>query len=304
MSITALEGPIIVAPDASVVGQPANQNPERGPSLLLQWVGILDNRTNFTYNRGQNFGAKTYGILSGGDFIAVDQVPSAISAVNIATAQVPVAATPLTLVAASGAGITVGQSIVNSSNGQTVSGLLAIDGQSSGLGFGQAATIQIWDPTKSTSRILRYTSVGDDHLATVTARGFDTFWFPISETVTLSNAGIASGKKAFKYVQSITPAGTLSGSNLSVGTGDVFGFPMRVDRFAYADIAWNDGRITSNTGFVAADTTNPATATTGDVRGTYAVQSASDGTKRLQIFIKIPVSNINSVAGLWGVTQA
>ena len=33
--------------------------------------------------------------------------------------------------------------------------------------------------------------------------------------------------------------------------------------------------------FAAADTTSPATATTNDVRGTYAPSSAADGSRRL-----------------------
>jgi hypothetical protein len=51
-------------------------------------------------------------------------------------------------------------------------------------------------------------------------------------------------------------------------------------------------------------TTSPATTTTGDVRGTYAVQSATDKTKRLFFYQNPPVTNIGSVAGLFGVTQA
>ena len=51
-------------------------------------------------------------------------------------------------------------------------------------------------------------------------------------------------------------------------------------------------------------TTNPATATTGDVRGTYALQgSASNGTRRLVMLNHPTVGNIGTAAGLAGVPQ-
>ena len=123
-----------------------------------------------------------------------------------------------------------------------------------------------------------------------------------------SNAGIASGVKAFKYILSITTNADVA-TTVKVGTGDVFGLPLRVDSFAYADVVWNNTAVTASTGFVAAVTTSPATATTGDVRGTYAVQSASDGTKKLQVFITcntatmINNTNSSTFTGPYGVTQ-
>ena len=94
---------------------------------------------------------------------------------------------------------------------------------------------------------------------------------------------------------------------MSVGTGDVFGFPLYSATWtagadADVSISWNAAAITANTGYVAG-VTSTATATTGDVRGTYAVQSASDGSKRL-VFTQSPaLTNIGSVSGLFGVTQ-
>ena len=40
--------------------------------------------------------------------------------------------------------------------------------------------------------------------------------------------------------------------------------------------------------FVPADTTNPATSSTGDVRGTYAPANAADGSKRLVSGLLLP----------------
>lgn len=206
-------------------------------------------------------------------------VPSAISAVNISVAAVPVAATPLTLVA--GTGITLS------------GGNYYIDGV--------PAANPTTDITKLVGRNLRFTSVGNDSGATVAIVGIDIYGVAMHETVTLSNATIASGKKAWKAITSITPAGSLSGSNLSVGTGDVYGFPLIANTFPEIFIFWNNALITSSTGFTVPDATNPATGTTGDVRGTYALQSASDATKRLVFYQTY--KSLATVASMFGITQ-
>jgi hypothetical protein len=86
----------------------------------------------------------------------------------------------------------------------------------------------------------------------------------------------------------------------------VYEFPLLVTAFSQVSITWNNTDITANTGFVAADVTTPATTSTGSVRGTYAVQSASDGTKRLQVYIRpapYNVANTNGAASLFGQVQ-
>ena len=86
------------------------------------------------------------------------------------------------------------------------------------------------------------------------------------------------------------------------------GFPLRIDTFSDAQIFWNSALITASTGFTAAVTTDPATGTTGDVRGKYGVQSASDGTKKLVLRVTpkpsaLAATNGLSMTGLLGVTQ-
>jgi hypothetical protein len=68
------------------------------------------------------------------------------------------------------------------------------------------------------------------------------------------------------------------------------------------DIVVQNNDITGGT-FTPAVTTSPATTTTGDVRGTIALPSSSDGTKRLTVFMMPSVANLNSLNGLYGVTQ-
>ena len=307
MTIVAESGPLITFADV-----PAGSNPEQGPSLFYQGSGILDPRALFTYQPGQDFGDNTYGFLDG-SYMLVDQVPSAISAVNIAASQSP-AAGAITLVSASGAGITVGASVTRGDTGVVVTGLLAIDVVMAPVTFGSAGSLKVWDPTKAISRNLRFVSGGNDSGITFTVTGFDVYGFPMTETITGANAGTASGKKAFKYISTITHTGSVA-TTLTIGTGDVFGFGLAADTLIYTNIVWNNTFAASTTtpfgtasAFVFADTTSPATATTGDVRGTIFVGTAnpSNGTLRLQIIITPSVSrltNANLNVGLFGVTQ-
>lgn len=230
MTITALDGPVVGGiPSAPYTGMPANTNPEAGPSLFNHFVGLLDPRGVYTYIPGQNFGKKTYGHLSG--FLqAVDQVPTAKTANNIAAAQTATAGTALTLAAANTTGVTVSTSITNASTGATVTGLLALDTAMAGVSFGSAGTMQIWDPAKAIARNVVITSNGNDSSGTYTVAGYDLYNFPMTEAITGGNSAAASGKKAFKYIASVTPSGTVNSTGVTVGTGDVFGLPVRADR--------------------------------------------------------------------------
>ena len=306
MSITALTGPV-VAKSANPLGSSgtlsANQNPDAGPSLWLYADGVLDPRYPFTYGGGAGE-AKCYGFANSSGVQVINQVPSTISAVNIAASQSP-GAGAITLVSSSGAGITVSTSITRPDTGATVSSLLAIDTAMSTVTFGQSANVNIWDPTKAISRNVRITSVGHDSGITFTVIGYDLYGYPMSETITGANAGVASGAKAFKYISSVTHTGSVA-TTVTIGTGDVIGLPVRADFFAYTEIFYNTGWVTATTGFTAADTTT-ATTTTGDVRGTYALQSASDGSKRLILSVIPSVANLANATslatGLFGVTQ-
>lgn len=297
MSVTAYSGPVVTFPEG-------NANPDAGPSPFQFGTSLIDPRPAYTYVPGQAAIKPIMGFIDG-SYVVVDQAPSTISAVNIAASQSP-AAGAITLVSATGAGITAGVSITRADTGATVTGLLAIDGAMGTVKFGVSQTIQIWDPTKAISRNVRLTSGGNDTGITFTVNGYDVYGFPMSETITGANAGVASGAKAFKYIASVSHTGSVAGT-LTIGAGDVYGLGIRADNFFYTDIYWNSAFITATTGFTAAVTTSPATKTTGDVRGTYAVQTASDGTKKLQVAITVSVVNLNAtdpVVGLFGVTQA
>lgn len=135
--------------------------------------------------------------------------------------------------------------------------------------------------------------------AVLTITGADVYGVPMSEAITLNGTTAVAGKKAFKTITRV--AASAAATDFFVGTGDVFGLPFRADSRNYCMTAWNGAFVTTGT-FVAAVTTDPATTTTGDVRGTYAVPDAADGLKQLTVWMYI--ENPDSSTGLYGVMQA
>lgn len=311
MSLSPKSGPYIAYNPKMLGGigtQSANLNPDEGTSLFHRGSGLLDPRWQFTFSPGQRPGQNTFGFISN-EYALINQVPSAASATNIAASQSP-GAGAIVLVSVSGAGITTGVSINRPDTGALVTGLLAIDVAMSPFRMGDPinGSIVFWDPTKAVSRALQFVSGGNDSGITFTVNGFDLFGFPMSETRAGANIGTATFQKAFKYVQSITHTGSVA-TTLTIGTTDIIGTPLRTDFWGDLALVWNNNWVTApGTGYVAANTTSPATASTGDVRGTVNVSattpgSASDGVKRLQLFLSPPLGNMVSVNGLFGVTQ-
>lgn len=175
--------------------------------------------------------------------------------------------------------------------------------------LGPLNTALAFDPTAAICRGVQVVSSNaGDTTQTIRVDGYDVFHQPMSETIALNGVTPVLGKKAFKYIKQIVGS-AVSAGNITVGTTDIFGFNRRT-------LMWEDLRVFYNglqvvaasTGFVAADITDPATATTGDVRGTYAVQSASDGTKRLRMTTQIQPGALqllrpDNLEPFFGITQ-
>jgi hypothetical protein len=285
MSITSHQGPLFV-PGAgpAIGGVTIDTNDSAGPSCFAHGVGIVD--TRFGPFGGADITA-VRPVWWGSDFICVlDQVPAALSTTNIVAAAVPVAGTPMTLAGAS-TGITVLATPLSIIAGQVFpAGALMIDGNPALITLAAVGGgVSMYDPRTMSARTLLFTSAGNDSSATATVVGQDMYGYTIHDTVTLTNASTVATTKAFKSVQSVTPAGTLSGSNLSVGVNDTYEFGLAAWEFQFVQIYWNSTLISASTGYTAPVTTTPS-ATTGDVRGTYTVQSSSDGTKKLQMFVR------------------
>ena len=124
-----------------------------------------------------------------------------------------------------------------------------------------------------------------DTTQSITVTGTDYYGQAQTELIALNGTTTVSGLKAFKTVTQVAVDAALTG-NLSVGDGDSFGLPYRVTDGGYLLRTGWAGAVADNAGtFTAADTTSPATASTGDVRGTFAPTKASNGSRRLVIAI-------------------
>lgn len=131
--------------------------------------------------------------------------------------------------------------------------------------------------------------------ATVTIVGTDQYGSVITE---VSASGTShTGTKAFKTITSITPSVTVTGATF--GSGDVLGLPYRVSANGLLAARANNA-IDAGT-FVPAVTTDPATGTTGDVRGTFDPAVALNGTNTVAVLIKI--HDPNTKVGTYGVKQ-
>ncbi len=147
--------------------------------------------------------------------------------------------------------------------------------------------------------VVAVSASGTDSTQTLTYTGTDYLGVPLVETVTLTGTTTVQGLKAFLTVSRVAVSAATVGAVI-VGSGDKFGLPYRVNDNGYAqfrwDATWNNGSAT----FVAA-VTSTATATTGDVRGTYLPATASDGTRKLTAWIA--EQDVDSNNGLYGVNQ-
>ncbi len=141
----------------------------------------------------------------------------------------------------------------------------------------------------------------------IVVNGYDIYGQVMNETVAIAPASsvTAYGKKAFKWINSVTPAFTDATYNYSIGTSDVFGFHFRSDKWEYANVFWAGAFMTSSTGWNVYQL--PAS---GDVRGTVQTSAigggsgigstASNGTvsslaitgNRLAIFQSLPLYNM------------
>jgi hypothetical protein len=131
--------------------------------------------------------------------------------------------------------------------------------------------------------------------STVTVKGLDYYGQAQTETQTGS---AFTGKKTFSAILSVSSSAAITLATF--GTGNVLGLPFRVGSGGISPAMFNDA--TDAGAFVQPDLTMPATATTGDVRGTYAPAGALNGAKFLAISMK--VYDNQSQVGAFGVTPA
>lgn len=132
------------------------------------------------------------------------------------------------------------------------------------------------DARQTLSRVVQATGLANGLGGNITILGWDIYGQPMSDTITLAaGANVVYGTKCFKYIKSVTPNFTDT-INVSVGTGDVFGFAFRSTLWEETRVFWAGAPMTSATGWTAADAT-PVSASTGDVRGTIQTGAAGAG---------------------------
>ena len=275
------------------------------PSLDYLGSGIQDHRLAWN-SANSSTGAQAIG-WAGNHMKVTGQVPSTIAAANIVASANATAAT-LVLVTSSAAGITVvpaGGFLCLPSQNTIPAGALCIDGLPTYNRFGSSDITAFYSPGAGISRCVSVTAAASATATSATISGWDYYGYPMTSTQTVTASATTNSLKAFKFIGSVVLNAADASHAYSVGTADIFGFNLLTSLFSSALIFWNETLITANTGFVVPDTTNPATAATGDVRGTYAVQSASDGTKRLNLFTSIGIGNVltNPTTGLFGQAQ-
>lgn len=203
----------------------------------------------------------------------------------------------------------IGTYTLNGTAGTVASGTVTLQttGPASCTVIGQGSTgfPQLWNPQALTSRCVAITAAAAASGTVVfTVKGYDIYGYPMIEAITAAANTQTLGKKAFKYIKSVTPSAT-DAQNYSVDTVDVFGFPIRSDFFGDVLINYSTSLspavITANTGYIASVQTVP-TATTGDVRGTF-VAASSTNTNRLMFRQTPDPYNTASDVGLFGATQ-
>lgn len=151
------------------------------------------------------------------------------------------------------------------------------------------------NPTGGFGRCVGVYSAADTSGDTVTVYGFDVDGEPLVETIAGPNNTTTAGLKAFAVITRVK-ANTAITDDMEIGTIDKFGLPcFLADLAEVVRIGWTQ-TLADNAATVAVGvTTSPATATTGDVRGTVIPSTAANGTRKLTAVLVQP-----SVADFYG----
>lgn len=166
----------------------------------------------------------------------------------------------------------------------------------------EAGLARVMNPRETLSRnLIMALATSGTYSALVS--GWDVWGNPMTEIISLAAQTTGAGKRAFKYIGSIT-SGTSSVDPVSFGLGDTFGFPFRSDEWDQTSITWNNSYASNANGYSKA-VLSAVTGTSGDVRGTIQLSTtvltgvlstsisavATNGTSRFTIQQSIGVWN-------------
>lgn len=149
-------------------------------------------------------------------------------------------------------------------------------------------------------------SAADLSAQTLTITGYDRYGFRMSQVIQAPNATTVQSTKCFKSILSIVSDGAIA-SAVVVGLGTGIGLPYRITDLGYMQTAWfnQTAIVISSTLVKVADTTDPATTATTDVRG-YVITGQTNNAKRLVVTYQLPALAVGPNAtriGAVGVQQ-
>jgi hypothetical protein len=331
MPITAYSGPLgqfgtVMTTSAAtgLLGADVEHNSQRAPMFSDLGDMMMDPRVAYAYQPGSGVTAKTYGFYNN-QFI-VDYVPSTINTSGFATStQTSTGVTTFAIPSTQGLSSQgfISTTIIAPETGQATGTLIAIDSTAAYVTFGSDGTIVAWNPGAGTGRNIQIITSSSGDGGTFSISGRDMYGFKITENIAVSQGTTNSSgytiktQKAFKYVSSIKNASAPTSTSVSIGFGDTYGFPLytpytgqnaqvQLLPTSFSSIAVI--LLTSVNTILAAGTSITQSATTADVRGTYASSIASNGTLRLQMYCTPTASaaaaiTSTNIAPFFGATQ-
>lgn len=117
----------------------------------------------------------------------------------------------------------------------------------------------------------------------ITFTGTDMYGEALVESITSNGNNVVKGKKAFKTITEIVTA-TDTTAGLTCGSGSALGLPFALGSKGDLFLANEADIVATIGGVIAAVTTSPATAITGDIRGTYDPSDTLDGTATIVVY--------------------
>lgn len=165
---------------------------------------------------------------------------------------------------------------------------------------GQAVTFASTYSAANMSLYGRCVSVVASGAATsnVTVIGRDYLGQPMRESFTLNGTNSVVGLKAFKYIDKVT-FGATAATTINVGWNDKLGLPYKTSA---VEREYANGAVAAAGTLVNPVLTDPATATTGDPRGTYDPTTALNGSTLIEVDIQYNNSvNASGNGGLHGI---
>jgi hypothetical protein len=199
-------------------------------------------------------------------------------------------ANPLTMVDCSLVRVTLGRPIASAANAIVLSQAATL---ASGLATGINGALAAGGV--ATLDVPRAVVAAWTNTAVLTVTGTDEYGAVIRES---SASGTSfTGKKAFKTITSVTTSADITG--LTVGTSKVLGLPMWLASAGEVLRELQDG-ATATAGTLVAGDVATATATTGDVRGTYAPNSNPNGTLLFEVIAAVRSTEYRGVPQFGG----